>query len=204
MLRADLSQGAVRTAKAGMATKAFPKLLAIALVWATIPLGARAQEKAPTYSLVVQMSHGGYISKILFDPPRRQMATASNSGEIKIWDLFRRQEVWTFKDKLGITAIGFGAIAFNADGSDLAVAGDNGVISIIDLKTGNSEPLTIPFEVVSSIVFNAAGDKLAVGGANGRIDIAFLSPEPKVETVYEPPLPSKEEIRNSVVFTPSV
>jgi WD40 repeat protein len=199
-----------------METRVFSKVLKTAFVCTMISLGALAQDTTPAYSLIVQMSHAGYINKILFDRQRRQMATVSNGGEIKIWDVVRRQEVWTFKNKLGVTAIGFGAIAFNSDGSELAVAGDSGLISIIDLRTGSSREVTAPYDVISSIIFNHAGDKLGVGGFGGRIDIVFLSNQPPtVETIYEPPHPSNADIAtainegkglesvSAVLFTPS-
>lgn len=159
-----------------------------------IPLGGRAQEPALSFSLVVQMSHAGYVSKMLLDPPNRQLATVSNSGEIKIWDLVRRQEVWTFKHKLGIATIGFGAIAFNREGSELASADDNGVIHLINLKTGASTEINVPESSISAFAFSASGDRLAIGGFGGRVDVVDLIPTVKVTTIFDPPRSSNSEI----------
>ena len=66
--------------------------------------------------------HAGIVADLAFSPDGKSLASCSNNGIVKLWDIFKFDEVDTFRCGSRV-----GKLAFSHDGKTLAVASHDGI-----------------------------------------------------------------------------
>ncbi|MEP0983111.1 hypothetical protein NC980_21375 [Leptolyngbya sp. AS-A5] len=103
--------------------------------------------------------HSMAVNAISFHPQQKLLVSGSADKTTKIWDL-NTSEVQTIESKMAVTAV-----AWNADGSVLAIATRDRLLKLRDLKT-QVEIMTISSlrSIVNTIRFSPDGLVLAISG----------------------------------------
>ncbi len=104
------------------------------------------------------------------------MATGSEDGTAKIWDVAKGKERFTLRAHLGRVI----EVAFDQTGQRLATASGDGTVKFWDVETGRqSLSLPVATQRVDSMAFSRDGRMLATAslGANGkgRVDLWYAS-----------------------------
>ena len=117
--------------------------------------------------------HTGKIMGIDFGRDGRHLATASEDGTVKILDLGiegASPQTLEMQDDSG-DSVPLNSVAFRPpDGRQLVVAGQDGVIRLWDVDSGNEVsawPLHDPRYGVASVAFNRDGSQLVTAGIDG-------------------------------------
>jgi tetratricopeptide (TPR) repeat protein len=103
---------------------------------------------------------------VAFRRDGRQLASASNDGTVKLWDVDSGREVRTLR---GHTAA-VRSVAFDPGGTRLASAGADGTVRLWDLSGGQElHTLRGHKGPVLSVAFHAGGRSLASSGTDGTV-----------------------------------
>ena len=118
-------------------------------------------------------------SDVAFAPDGKTLVTAGGDGAA-VWDPRSRKKILSLSS--GGTLAG---VAFSADGSRIATAGEDRRARIWDAETGlELLKLELP-EAVTSIAFNPDGTELATGDANGIVRVFALRVGDLVRLAHE-------------------
>jgi WD40 repeat protein len=153
------------------------------------------QSDGSDYSLVVQAGHGSDLQQIVIDHRGQQMATMAMDAGVKVWNIPRKQEIWSFSGRQGPNS-SYSPMVFSPDDSILALAQGN-IIHFFSLATGEVKDLTVPSPMPTCIAFSDDGNQVAVGGLFGRIDLLRIS-DGSSKVLYDPTLPAVQEIQGMV------
>ena len=69
------------------------------------------------------------VTSVAFSPDGRYVASSSGNGEVKLWDLARKRNIWTKKHGNFV-----GALAFSPDGDVLASGGSEGTVKFWQIR----------------------------------------------------------------------
>jgi WD40 repeat protein len=125
-----------------------------AVVWA---LSANGAEPILTVG-----GHAAKVDTVSFNADGTRLATASDDGTVKIWNVSREGGgEW-------MTLPGSGAVAFSPDGRSLAAGTKGGNVFVYDAATGRMDTLvrsrTGP---INAIDFDPTGSMIAIAGSDG-------------------------------------
>jgi WD40 repeat protein/tetratricopeptide (TPR) repeat protein/tRNA A-37 threonylcarbamoyl transferase component Bud32 len=110
--------------------------------------------------------HQGVIRGFNFSPNGRQLATASEDGSAKVWDVRAGRERLTLQGHTSWVT----DVAYSPDGTLLATCGDDETLRLWDARTGQVllvlNPRAGPLKAVA---FDPAGARLAAAGARAVV-----------------------------------
>jgi WD40 repeat protein/serine/threonine protein kinase len=110
--------------------------------------------------------HGGGILGVAFSPDGTRLATGSNDGVVKVWEVATGRELRTFSGQNGPAVL---TLAFSPDGTRLATDTEDGTVKLWDMASGK-EIRTLrghkgsAFPILG-LAFSADGTRLAAGGS---------------------------------------
>lgn len=156
---------------------ALAAILAGALVWTVRPYTATSapprKHSSPTataptrYQPITLLNHTDYISGVAFAPNGKLLASASNDGTVRLWDLTRHQHPSRVLDVPAPVT----GLAFSPDGRLLATGLQDGTALLWRLADGRRDGpvLDLRAQTVAAVAFSPDGRLLAVGGDNGTV-----------------------------------
>ncbi len=86
------------------------------------------------------------VTSVAFSPDGRYVASGSGKGEVKLWDLDRKRNIWTKKHGNSV-----GALAFSPDGKVLASGGSEGTVKFWNMASGTDARILQTATVEKSI-----------------------------------------------------
>jgi WD40 repeat protein/transcriptional regulator with XRE-family HTH domain len=110
-------------------------------------------------------AHTGLINALAFSPGGKWLATASDDYKVKVWDLSNGD----LSSLLELTMpVGVSSVAFNSDGTQLAIGLQNGTVRIRDFVTGENVSILRGHEdVILSMAFSPDDTLLATASLDG-------------------------------------
>jgi WD40 repeat protein len=163
------------------------RLLALAFSIGTMPVNAQTPE------LVVQSGHASSITAIAFNTDGKVLASASQDGNVKLWDIRTGKQIRTLNGH----STGVYALAFSPDGQTLATADTE--IKLWNFATGQLlDTLEGHWLNVNSLAFSPDGQLLASAGSDSLIIIWWnLLAEAKIHATIE-----NTGAVNAIAFSP--
>lgn len=135
------------------------------IAWPTIPPSYYVLIVRPSFNQIVHYLTGftDYITALQFSPNSQSIATADNSGRVRIWNVSSGQEVLAFSNPTPATAL-----AYSPDGQILA-CGSNGV-QIRNASSGDTILTWSESGSIKDIVFSPDGSTILLATSAGRIN----------------------------------
>lgn len=129
--------------------------------------------------ILILQGHTNRVRALTFSPDGAQLASSSDDGIVKLWDMFSGQH----RDLVGHTSRVF-AIAFSPDGRTFASGSHDTTIRIWDLTTQTClNVLEAHEDHVLSVAFSPDGKQLASSSADSTVKIWDLETEQCVCTL---------------------
>ncbi len=112
--------------------------------------------------------HSSCVNHAIFSPDGRKVASTSDDGSAKIWDLDTGEELLALRGHRGI----FQPAAFSPDGRTLVTAGFDGAVKLWDaMASPESLTLTASESPVLVTKFSPDGRTLITAGADRRLTL---------------------------------
>jgi WD40 repeat protein len=120
----------------------------------------------------IQVLHGHtwVVRQLAFSPNGRHLASASNDGTVRVWDVRTGKEVGGPPPRIEASVIG---VAFSPDGQRLATASLDGAVRVWDATSWRL--LLVLREVTGGlwcVAFSADGRRLAWGSSDATVKVA--------------------------------
>ena len=148
-----LSSGGEWNATGGVAFSPDGRLLASGEYGPNVFL-ADAADRRPLAPL--QRSSSGWVLSVAFSPDGGRLASASEDGEVQVWEVATGDLAWTGAEHPEPVR----AIAWSPDGQLIASAGDDATVRLWDASDGDSLRALEHEAAVTDVAFSPAGDVL--------------------------------------------
>lgn len=109
--------------------------------------------------------HTDYVQSVAFSPDGTQLASGSEDGTARIWDVATGAEVLSMEHPDYVRSV-----AFSPDGSLIVTGADDGVVRLWDAATGDSvAELSGHTDYVRGVAFSPDGYLIASGSDDGTV-----------------------------------
>jgi WD40 repeat protein/serine/threonine protein kinase len=110
-------------------------------------------------------AHAHTITRLVFDPSGRRLASASLDGTVSVWDVNQQTPVFTYKGHAGPVA----CVDFNHDGTRLVSCSADGSVHLWSLAKDSPKPLKITKQPAKlrCVAFHPDGKTVAVACGTG-------------------------------------
>jgi DNA-binding beta-propeller fold protein YncE len=150
----------------GIAAGAVTLLLGATALFFLMPPRERAEDKIPP-PLHMFKGNGGPIWSMAVSRDGKNLATGTENGDVKFWDIPAERVLWT----LSAHKTPIWTLALSPRGDVLATGSDDGHTKIWDVAS-QSEIHTLPkIGGVRAVAFDAEGQRLVTGGRDGTVKI---------------------------------
>ncbi len=131
----------------------------------TIEAENALHESIPELHLLHTLTgHTEMVESVAVSPDRTRLASASDDGIVKVWDVTTGQELLSFSTyHTGISIFG---LAFSPDGARMATASDDQTAKVWDTTTGEQLLVINHGAPLSAVAFSPDGKRLATAGAD--------------------------------------
>jgi WD40 repeat protein len=117
-------------------------------------------------ALVTLKGHRGLVWNVAFSPDGRRLASASDDGTIRMWDVARGQEISRFQGHRQRVV----SVAFSPDGKQLGSASHDATVKLWNVATGQEiRTLRGHSDWVLSVAFDPTGKQLASACHDGSV-----------------------------------
>ncbi len=149
-----------------------------------------------------RLRHTGPVVAVAFSPDGTRLASASQDGTIKVWDVTNGREVCQYIghiDKANDRPFNVKTLAFSPDGKTVASAGHDPEIKIWDAATGKDvKSLRGHKEFLSTIAFSPDGKLLAAAGGDREVRLYDVA----TGALKRDPLVGHNLVINALAFSP--
>jgi WD40 repeat protein len=138
-------------------------LFAFALL---IPAICRADPAMPDITLT---GHKGAVIAVVFSPDGTKLASISDDGQLKLWDIAAKKELFSFDDLVNNTNV----VRFTPDGKTLLAIGKQNTLFALDVATRKPlPPIALPNLNGTAAAFDVSSDvKLAAVVGTGVVAV---------------------------------
>jgi WD40 repeat protein len=168
-------------------TNSFSRFPAISPISALLHILTEVREY--NHFLVSEMP----VRSISFSPDGQYIASGSDDGKLRLWDVERGTKFATLTDDGSIRSI-----SFSPDSQTLAFSNNNGIIHIWTIDTNEIETFKAHDGEIWSISFSPDGKNLASGGWDRLIKIWDIQNGLKLNSSYR----GHQDVVTSVSFSP--
>ncbi len=138
--------------------------LFVAVAWVPVQ-DPKPQEAAPIARLGDGAAgHRGEIRSLVFSPSGDRLASASEDGTVRVWDVVSGTELF----RLEGSQAGMTSVAFSADGRRVAGAGEDRTARLWDASTGRELRAFEGNKAGLSAVRFVPGSRVATASFDGR------------------------------------
>jgi WD40 repeat protein len=125
-------------------------------------------KRLPDTALVTLKGHRGLVWNVAFSPDGRRLASASDDGTIRMWDVAKGQEISRFQGHTERVV----SVAFSPGGKQLASASHDGTVKLWDADEGREiRTLRGHTNWVLGVAFSPSGQQLASACHDGTVKL---------------------------------
>ncbi len=109
-----------------------------------------------------------FLTCLAFSPDGRHIASGSNDGTVKVWDIESRRAILTLPGHSGAVA----SVAFSPEGKHIASASNDGTVKLWDTDGGREVlSLAAQSEGIVSVAFSPDGRHVASSSSGGTVKL---------------------------------
>jgi WD40 repeat protein len=168
------------------------------MVWGLVSLANEITPAASKAGPELLGKHSERIESIAFHPGGRWLASGGGGGLVSLWDMHRRELAMALLPSTELDNTHVNYLAFTPDGLSLAVAHDDGSVTILDMATGKDRHrFRVSMRSARCLAFSPDGRLLAIGSTDNKIAL-WEVPALRQRAVL---LGSRRQV-NSLAFSP--
>jgi WD40 repeat protein/serine/threonine protein kinase len=138
--------------------------------------------------ILTLQGHRGPVSRVVFSPDGKRLASCGEDGTVVIRDPTTGQEIRTFR----VPAAPVRSVVFSADGQRLATASGDKTVTVWDAESSREVwTLRGPGDVIWGVAFSPDGQWLAAADALGTLQLWDATTGREVRTLHAQPSSSR-------------
>jgi WD40 repeat protein/serine/threonine protein kinase len=119
-------------------------------------------------ALLTLEGHGGLVRSVVFSPDGKRLATGSEDGKVRVWDLANGREPLVLTGHAADVA----SVAFSPDGQQIASGSFDQAVRLWDANTGKMlRPFLGHSKALTCVTFSPDGKRLASASHDGTVKV---------------------------------